>query len=57
MTPSGQQTIRQEAADAMDLTRCSSFAADQDEGPQRESGRRISPLVSEIQAATTTAGA
>src|SRR5260221_4142311 len=34
-----------------------SFAADQDEGPQRGSGRPIPPLVSEIQAATTNAGA
>ena len=34
-----------------------SFAADQDEGPQRGFGRPIPPLVSEIQAATTNAGA
>src|SRR5271166_5764793 len=33
------------------------FAADQDEGAQRGSGRPIPPLVSEIQAATTNAGA
>jgi hypothetical protein len=32
------------------------FAADQDEGAQRGSGRPIPPLVSEIQAATTNAG-
>jgi hypothetical protein len=32
--PSGQQTIRQEAADAVVATRGPSFAADQDEGPQ-----------------------
>src|SRR5271165_3424207 len=34
-----------------------SFAADQDEGPQRGSGRPIPPLVSKIQVATTNAGA
>jgi hypothetical protein len=33
-----------------------SFAADQDEGTERGSGRGIPPLVSEIQAATTNAG-
>ena len=49
--PSGQQTIRQEAADAVDATGRPSFAADQDEGHQRGSGRPIPPLVSEIQAA------
>jgi len=32
------------------------FAADQDEGAQRGSGRPIPPLVSEIQAATTNTG-
>jgi hypothetical protein len=53
---SGQQTIRQEAVDAVDLARCPSFAADQDEGPQRGSGQSIPSLVSEIQAATTNAG-
>ena len=41
----------------MDAARGPSFAADQDEGPQRGSGRPIPPLVSEIQAATTNAGA
>ena len=54
--PSGQQTIRQEAADAVDAAWGPSFAADQDEGAQRGSGRGIPPLVSEIQAATTNAG-
>src|SRR5271166_376664 len=54
--PSGQQTIRQEAADAVDAAWGPSFAADQDEGTQRGSGRPILPLVSEIQAATTNAG-
>ena len=53
---SGQQTIRQKTADAMDAARGSSFAADQDEGPQRGSGRPIPPLVSEIQVATTNVG-
>src|SRR6266853_1745649 len=52
-----QQTIRQEAADAVDATGGPSIAADQDEGPQRGFGRPIPPLVSEIQAATTNAGA
>src|SRR5271166_864874 len=33
--PSGQQTIRQEAADAVDAAWGPSFAADQDEGTQR----------------------
>src|SRR5258708_20075124 len=55
--PSGQQTICQEAADAVDATRSPSFAADQDEGPQRRSGRSIPPLVSEIQATTANAEA
>src|SRR6202040_2325126 len=55
--PSSQQTIRQEATDAVDATRGPSFAADQDEGAQRGFGRPIPPLVSEIQAATTNAGA
>jgi hypothetical protein len=55
--PSGQQTIRQETADAVDAARGPSFAADQDEGPQRGSGRPIPPLVSKIQVATTNAGA
>ena len=32
------------------------FAADQDEGAQRGSGRPIPPLVTEIQAATTNTG-
>ena len=41
----------------MDTARGSSFAADQDEGPQRGSGRPIPPLVSKIQVATTNAGA
>jgi hypothetical protein len=41
----------------MDAARCPSFAADQDEGPQRGSGRPIPPLVSKIQAATTNARA
>jgi hypothetical protein len=40
----------------MDAARGSSFAADQDEGPQRGSGRPIPPLVSEIQVATTNVG-
>src|SRR5580704_2359584 len=53
---SGQQTIRQKTADAMDAARGPSFAADQDEGPQRRSGRPIPPLVSKIQVATTNAG-
>ena len=44
-------------ADAMDAARGPSFAADQDEGPQRGSGRPIPPLVSKIQVATTNAGA
>jgi len=54
----GKQTIRQdqEAADAMVAAWGPSFAADQDEGTERGSGRGISPLVSEIQAATTNAG-
>ena len=34
----GQQTIRQETADAVDAARGPSFAPDQDEGPQRGSG-------------------
>jgi hypothetical protein len=55
--PSGQQTIRQETTDAVDAARGPSFAADQDEGPQRGSGRPIPPLVSKIQVATTNAGA
>ena len=55
--PSGQQTIRQETADAVDAARGASFAADQDDGPQRGSGRPIPPLVSKIQVATTNAGA
>ena len=55
--PSGQQTIRQETADAVDAARGPSFAADQDEGPQRGSGRPIPSLVSKIQVATTNAGA
>jgi hypothetical protein len=42
--PSGQRTIRQEAADAVDATGRPSFAADQDEGPQRGSGQPIAPL-------------
>src|SRR5580704_9044232 len=54
---SGQQTIRQKTADAMDAARGPSFAADQDEGPQQGSGRPIPPLVSKIQVATTNAGA
>src|SRR5580704_16211418 len=54
---SGQQTIRQKTADAMDAARGPSFAADKDEGPQRGSGRPIPPLVSKIQVATTNAGA
>src|ERR1700692_2981534 len=41
----------------MDATRGPSFAADQDEGPQRGSGRPIPPLVSKIQVASTNAGA
>src|SRR5260370_10605246 len=41
----------------MDAARGPSFAADQDEGPHRGSGRRMPPLVSEIEAATTNAGA
>jgi hypothetical protein len=41
----------------VDATGRPSFAADQDEGHQRGSGRPIPPLVSEIQAATTNAGA
>ena len=41
----------------MDAARGASFAADQDEGPQRGSGRPIPPLVSKIQVATTNAGA
>jgi hypothetical protein len=49
--------FRQEAADAVDATRGPSFAADQDESPQRGSGRPIPPLVSKIQVATTNAGA
>jgi hypothetical protein len=51
--PGGQQTIRQEAADAVDATRGPSFAADQDESPQRGSGRPIPPLACKIQVATT----
>src|SRR5580704_1473035 len=54
---SGQQTIRQKTADAMDAARGPSFTADKDEGPQRGSGRPIPPLVSKIQVATTNAGA
>jgi hypothetical protein len=54
--PGGQQTIRQEAADAVDATRGPSFAADQDESPQRGSGRPIPPLASKIQVATTNEG-
>jgi hypothetical protein len=54
--PSGQQTIRQEAADAVDATRGPSFAADQDKGAQRGFGRPIPTLVSEIRTATTNAG-
>jgi hypothetical protein len=46
-----------QAADAMDPTGRPSFAADQDEGPQRGFGRPIPPLVSKIQAATTDSGA
>ena len=56
-TTRGQQTIRQKTADAMDAARGPSFAADQDEGPQRGSGRPIPPLVTKIQVATTNAGA
>src|SRR5258708_6332195 len=41
----------------MDAARGPSFAADQDEGPQRGSGRPIPPLVSKIQVTTTNAGA
>jgi hypothetical protein len=41
----------------VDTARGSSFAADQDEGPQRGFGRPIPPLVSKIQVATTNAGA
>ena len=41
----------------MDAARGPSFAADQDEGPQRGSGRPIPPLVSKIQVASTNAGA
>src|SRR4029077_10127395 len=55
--PSSQQAIRQKATDAVDATRGPSFAADQEESPQRGSGEPIPPLVSEIQAATTNAGA
>src|ERR1700719_2377337 len=55
--PGGQQTIRQETADAVDAARGPSFAADQDQGPQRGSGRPIPPLVSKIQVAATNAGA
>src|ERR1700739_869586 len=44
-------------ADAMDAARGASFAADQDEGPQRGSGRPIPPLVFKIQVPTTNAGA
>jgi hypothetical protein len=44
--PSGQQTIRQEAADAVDATRGPSFAADQDKGAQRGFGRPINRCVS-----------
>ena len=40
----------------MDAARGPSFAADQDEGPQRGPGRPIPPLVSKIQVATTNAG-
>ena len=40
-----------------DAARGASFAADQDEGPQRGSGRPIPPLVSKIQVPTTNAGA
>ena len=43
-------------ADAMDAARGASFVADQDEGPQRGSGRPIPPLVSKIQVATANAG-
>jgi hypothetical protein len=55
--PSGQQTIRREAADALDLARCASFAANQDKGAQRGFGRPIPSLVSKIQAPTTNSGA
>jgi hypothetical protein len=41
----------------VDATRGPSFVADQDKGAQRGFGRPIPPLVSEIQAATTNAGA
>src|SRR5208282_5123444 len=41
----------------VDAARGASFAPDQDEGPQRGSGRPIPPLVSKIQVATTNAGA
>jgi hypothetical protein len=39
-----------------EMAKTAFFAADQDEGAQRGSGRPIPPLVSEIQAATTNAG-
>src|SRR5271166_1060087 len=41
----------------MDAARGASFAADQDEGSQRGSGRPIPPLVSKIQVTSTNAGA
>ena len=40
----------------MNAARGASFAADQEEGPQRGSGRPIPPLVSKIQVATTNTG-
>src|SRR5271166_6327365 len=48
---------REKVGGSSHLARPPSFAADQDESPQRGSGRRIPPLVSEILAGTTNAGA
>src|SRR5579863_111116 len=44
-----------ETSQTVDATRCPSFAADQDEGARSGSGRRVPPLVSEIQATITGA--
>ena len=52
---SGQPAIREETADAVDATRGPPFAANQDEGAQRGSGRRVPWLVSEIPAASPNA--
>src|SRR5271165_6211317 len=47
----GGRAIR---ADAVDAARGASFAADQDEGPQRGSGRPIPPLVSKFRSQPQT---